>query len=75
MNIKLAYGRGHLSVELPDKRTTVIEPSHTPGLADERAAVVASVEKPIGAPPLRDLIRPDRPGVHWLYGHHQSHAQ
>ena len=58
MKIKLAYGRGNLSVELPEKRTTVIEPSHTPGLADERAAVIAALEKPIGAPPLRDLIRP-----------------
>lgn len=58
MKIKLAYGRGHLSVELPDKRTTVIEPAHTPGLPDERAAVIAALEKPIGARPLRELIRP-----------------
>src|SRR5579862_6701440 len=58
MRIELAYGRGHLSVELPDKRTTVIEPSHTPGLPDERAAVIAALEKPIGARPLRELIRP-----------------
>ncbi len=58
MKIKLAYGRGNLSVELPEKRTTVIEPSQTPGLADERAAVISALEKPIGAPPPRDLIRP-----------------
>ncbi len=58
MNCKLAYGQGHLSVELPDKRTMVIEPSRTPGLADERAAVFAALEKPIAAKPLRDLIRP-----------------
>ena len=37
MKINLAYGQGHLTIELPDDRTTVIEPSHLPGLADERA--------------------------------------
>ncbi len=58
MNIKLAYGQGHLSVELPDKRTTIIEPAQAPGLADERAAVVAALQNPIGSPPLRDLIKP-----------------
>jgi nickel-dependent lactate racemase len=58
MNIKLAYGQGHFSVELPDKRTTVIEPAHAPGLADERSAVAAALRNPIGSPPLRDLIRP-----------------
>ena len=58
MKFNLAYGQGHLSVELPDKRTTVIEPSHTAGLANERAAVFAALENPIGAKPLRTLIRP-----------------
>src|ERR1700749_1303444 len=58
MKIELAYGRGHLSVELPDKRTTVIEPSHTAGLPDERTAVFAALENPIGTPPLRALIKP-----------------
>jgi len=58
MIVNLAYGQGHLPVELPDKRTTVIEPAHTLGLADERGAVVAALENPIGARPLRELIRP-----------------
>jgi len=58
MKVNLAYGRGHLAVVLPDDRTTVIEPWHTPGLPDERAAVVAALENPIGAPPLRALIQP-----------------
>ena|GEM_PF-5909107 len=38
MNVRLAYGQGHLPVEFPEGRTTVIEPSHRPALADERAA-------------------------------------
>jgi nickel-dependent lactate racemase len=58
MNVQLAYGHGHLSVEMPDRQTTVIEPSHTPGLADERAAIMAALERPIGCVPLRDWIKP-----------------
>lgn len=57
MKVNLAYGHGHLPVELPDKRTTVIEPSHLPGLRDEHATVVAALEKPIGERPLRELIK------------------
>lgn len=57
MKIKLAYGQGHLTVELPDDRTTVIEPAHTPGLADERGAVIAALEQPTGACPLREWIK------------------
>lgn len=57
MKIKLAYGQGHLAVELPDDRTTVIEPAHTPGLADERAAVLAALAQPIGTRPLREWIK------------------
>ena len=58
MKVSLAYGQGHLSVELPDSRATVIEPAHTPGLGDERAAVMAALESPIGCAPLRDWIKP-----------------
>src|ERR1700677_3111906 len=58
MKVNLAYGQGHLAVELPDKRTTIIEPTHTPGVPDERAAVLAALEKPIGVKPLKELIRP-----------------
>jgi nickel-dependent lactate racemase len=58
MKVNLAYGQGHLAVELPDDRTTVIEPSHTPGLPDERSAVFAALDKPTGTRPLREWIRP-----------------
>src|SRR2546422_613133 len=46
MNVNLAYGQGHLSVDLPDHHTTVIEPTHVPGLQNERAAVIAAIENP-----------------------------
>jgi len=58
MKVKLAYGQGHLTVDLPDGQTTVIEPTHVPGLADERAAVIAALEHPIGTRPLRQWIKP-----------------
>lgn len=58
MKVNLAYGRGHLPVELPDGRTTVIQPSHNPGLPDEKAAVLAALHSPIGAPPLRATVKP-----------------
>ena len=56
MKIPLAYGRGHLEVELPDGRTTIIEPSPQPGVADERAAVIAALDSPVQSAPLRQLV-------------------
>jgi nickel-dependent lactate racemase len=58
MKVNLAYGQAHLTVELPEDRTTVIEPSHTPGLPAERAAVFAALDQPIGARPLCQWIKP-----------------
>jgi nickel-dependent lactate racemase len=58
MKVNLAYGQGLLPVEFPDGRTTVIKPSHRPGLPDERAAVRAALDQPIEARPLRQWIKP-----------------
>lgn len=58
MNVNLAYGQGHLSIALPDGRTTVIEPAHNAGLPDEKAALIRALENPIGSRPLRELIKP-----------------
>jgi lactate racemase len=58
MKLNLAYGQGTLPIELPAERTTVIEPSHTPGLRDERAAVLDALDTPIAARPLREWIPP-----------------
>ncbi|OAI56375.1 hypothetical protein AYO49_00820 [Verrucomicrobiaceae bacterium SCGC AG-212-N21] len=54
MQYCVAYGRGHLKVELPEDRTTVIEPSHRDGLPDERGALTGALEVPIGTRPLRE---------------------
>ena len=56
MKIPLAYGRGQLTVELPDGRTTIIEPAPQPALADERAAVLAALAQPIGTKALADWL-------------------
>lgn len=58
MNVKLAYGSGHLAIDLPDDRTTVIEPSPQPGLVDECSTVLQALRRPIGAAPLVDWIKP-----------------
>lgn len=58
MKVNLAYGQGHLPVEFPKDRTTVIAPSHTAGLKDERSAIIEALENPIGSKPLKELIQP-----------------
>jgi nickel-dependent lactate racemase len=58
MNVTLAYGQTGLEVPFPEGRTTVISPSHTPGLPDERAAVLAGLRTPIGMPPLSWCLQP-----------------
>src|SRR5687767_8176371 len=55
MKINLAYGEGQLAVELPE-HTTVIEPSHRPGLPDERVAMLNVLDNPVGTSPLRQQI-------------------
>ena len=58
MKVNLAYGQGHLPVELPDGRITVIAPAHNPALPNEKAAVIEGLKKPIGAKPVREWIKP-----------------
>jgi nickel-dependent lactate racemase len=58
MKVNLAYGQGYLPVDLPEEKTTVIEPSHIPGLANEREAVQNALEQPIACLPLRKWLTP-----------------
>ncbi|MFO1499201.1 MAG: nickel-dependent lactate racemase [Verrucomicrobiota bacterium] len=58
MKVQLAYGQGHLPVELPQEQTTVIEPAHVAGLVDEQAALVQALDHPVGCLPLWDWIKP-----------------
>ena len=60
MKVKLAYGRDGLEVELPDNRTTVIEPTFVPGLPDAEGAILTALRNPIGTSPLRHLVKPGK---------------
>jgi lactate racemase len=57
VRVELAYGSDGLTVDLPDERTTVVEPLHPPAAADERAAVLEALRRPIAGPPLREVAR------------------
>jgi nickel-dependent lactate racemase len=58
MRVTLDYGRTGLEVELPDDRVIgPLEIQDVPPLDDPEAAVVASLEAPIGSPPLREVAR------------------
>jgi len=59
MKVNLAYGSGNLPIEVPDNRTTVIEPAHIDGLADEKMAVLNALQNPIGSQPLLERIPAD----------------
>jgi len=58
MRVKLAYGKEGLWVKLPDERVTVVEPKFAPGLPNEALALRRALHKPIGSPPLRELVKP-----------------
>lgn len=58
MKVELAYGEGKLPVEFPGDRTTVISPTHIPGLEDEKAAVLNALSRPIASAPLLERIQP-----------------
>ena len=58
MRVRLAYGRGGLTIDVPRERTTVIVPVQAPALADPDAALTAALRAPVAGPPLRELARP-----------------
>jgi nickel-dependent lactate racemase len=58
MRVRLAFGRSGLWINLPDDApVTVIEPRPVAGLGDEQAAIAAALRRPIGTPPLRELVQ------------------
>jgi nickel-dependent lactate racemase len=56
MQVALAYGRGRVTVNVPDD-AVVIRPEPLPGLPDEHGAFEAAVRDPIGAAPLREQAK------------------
>jgi nickel-dependent lactate racemase len=57
MKVPLAYGQGHLEVELPDQ-TMVLRPRPQPGLPDEHAALLTALETPMGCEALHQWLKP-----------------
>ncbi len=57
VRVHLAYGDLGLDVDLPDS-TVVLEPEPFPPLPDPARAVAEALERPLGSPALRDLVRP-----------------
>ena len=60
MIIKLDYGKSGLNIELPDKLTTIIEPTFLPGIPDPIAALTNAIRNPIGTLPLKKIIKPNQ---------------
>jgi nickel-dependent lactate racemase len=58
MEVVLAYGKHGLAITAPDD-AAIVEPAHTPGVADEAGALRAALRAPIESPPLQALARPD----------------
>ncbi|MCH8994552.1 MAG: nickel-dependent lactate racemase [Chloroflexi bacterium] len=58
MIVHLAYGEHGLDVELPDD-AVVLEPLRVPALPEPERAVAEAIAQPLGAPPLRDSVRPN----------------
>jgi nickel-dependent lactate racemase len=57
MRVHLQYGREGLDVAIPGANVTVVEPRFVPGLKDEAARFREAVRQPIGARPLREVVK------------------
>jgi nickel-dependent lactate racemase len=65
VEIRLAYGKRGLTVELPDQwNVTVVEPEFVAGLPDPAEALRDALRSPIDAPPLRQQVKStDKVGI------------
>ena len=60
MRVRLAYGRDGLVIDVPEHRTTVVQPQFLPGLPDQYGALRTAIRDPVGgASPLRQLAGPN----------------
>lgn len=56
MQSTLLYGKGTLTVEVPD-HSMIIEPYHLEGLQEDKKAVLAALRNPIGLQPLATMVK------------------
>ncbi len=60
MQIRLAYGKEGLEINLPDDlQATVLEPKFIESLPDQAGALREALRQPIGCPELKSLIGPE----------------
>jgi len=59
MNVRLAYGKTGMDLDLRDLKPDVIMPSHQPGLPDERAAILDALDHPMHSASLAEWLSPD----------------
>ena len=56
MKVRLAYGRKGLVIDVPESRTTVVQPQYLPGLPDQYGAIRTALRDPVGGVfPLRRI--------------------
>lgn len=56
MKVRFGYGDNGLDVELPQDRTTVVEPSWIPAAPDPVAVLRAALAAPVGSAPLHAML-------------------
>ncbi|RYF57048.1 MAG: nickel-dependent lactate racemase, partial [Comamonadaceae bacterium] len=56
--MELAYGKGGLTIELPEARTTVVSPAYQEAAVDVPTTLRNALAKPVSGAPLRDIVRP-----------------
>ncbi|HEY7820574.1 MAG TPA: lactate racemase domain-containing protein, partial [Vicinamibacteria bacterium] len=57
MKVRLDYGTEGLLADLPDERTTIIEPAYPPGVSDPAAELRRALADPIGSSRLAGKVR------------------
>lgn len=56
MKVRLAYGRTGLVMDVPEDRTTIVQPQYLPGLPDQHGAIRTALRDPVGGvSPLRRM--------------------
>ena len=58
MQVDLAYGTTGLLVDLPEDRTTVVQPRDVAGADDPAGLLRTALRHPVAGPPLREVVRP-----------------
>ena len=57
METRVKFGRGEIEITIPDEcETTVVNSRSDPGFADPDSKIRASLDEPIGSPPLSKLL-------------------